>query len=141
MSWLVIDASVAAKWLFPEEPQWHDALLLRERIVNGQVQAAVPDLFWPEVTNMLRKAVARRRIAAAKATRDLANLRLVGVLTISTAHLCETALDWGTAYAHPTYDLIYAALARQLHGEVVTADERFIQAVGSSLPVRRLGTV
>lgn len=140
MTTWVVDASIAAKWVLPNEPQEDEALVLRERIVGGEFKAAVPDLFWPEMANLLWKSVRRGRMVAEKAVLDLAGLQDLDIGTYESFPLCRQALVWSLALGHSPYDLIYAALAQHLSAEVVTADERFFQAVGSRLPVRWLGT-
>lgn len=140
MKALVVDASVAAKWMLREEPLAEVAEHLYDRILDGSVQAIAPDLFWPEMANFFWRAVMRGRMAVAKAEADLADLRLLDLVTVASAGLCEQALRWSVEFEHPAYDMVYAALAADLGIEVVTADERFVRAVGSRLPVRWLGT-
>jgi predicted nucleic acid-binding protein len=55
----VLDASVAAKWVLPEQGETlsREAVLLLTRFAGGEVEFAVPDLFWPEVGNILWKCV------------------------------------------------------------------------------------
>jgi predicted nucleic acid-binding protein len=92
------------------------------------------------MANFFWRAVMRGRMAVAKAEADLADLRLLDLVTVASAGLCEQALRWSVEFEHPAYDMVYAALAADLGIEVVTADERFVRAVGSRLPVRWLGT-
>jgi len=61
--------------------------------------------------------------------------------TIPSAPFCDQALQWSLRYGHRAYDMIYVALAAQLGTEVITADEHWVRAVGSRLPVRWLGAI
>lgn len=130
---------MAAKWVLPDEPLAEAATSLRERWVQREFQAVVPDLFWPEMTNPLWTAAPRGRVTLKVAEAGLAALQQLDITTVSSKAFCDQALQWSLLYAHPSYNMIYAALALQLHTEVVTADERWVRAVGSCLPVRWLG--
>jgi len=57
----VVDASVAAKWLLPaaQEPLVEQATHLLAQETEGSADFIVPDLFWPEIGNVLWKAVRR----------------------------------------------------------------------------------
>ena len=51
----VVDASVAAKWLLPamQEPLVEQANRLLGQQTVGSADFVVPDLFWPEIGNVL----------------------------------------------------------------------------------------
>ena len=141
MTPLVIDASVAAKWVLPDEPLSEAAAALQQRHLHREIQAIVPDLFWPEMTNFFWSSVKRGRMSAEKAGADLADLQQLEMTTIPSAPFCDQALQWSLRYGHRAYDMIYVALAAQLGTEVITADEHWVRAVGSRLPVRWLGAI
>ncbi|HVB39656.1 MAG TPA: type II toxin-antitoxin system VapC family toxin [Terriglobales bacterium] len=141
MTPLVVDASVAAMWVLPDEPLAEAAAALRNRFVRNEVEAVVPDLFWPEMANLFWRAATRGRVTASVAEAGLAAIRNLDLTTHASIPLCDQALQWGLRYGHPAYDMIYAALAAQLGTEVITADERWVRAVGSRLPVRWLGAI
>ena len=50
---IVLDASVALKWVFAEETGRDQARLYRERHVSGENPGAVPELFFYEIANVL----------------------------------------------------------------------------------------
>jgi hypothetical protein len=54
---LVIDASVAAKWIIPGEPWDGKARALKEAIAKGNVEAYAPTLILYELTSVIFKAV------------------------------------------------------------------------------------
>ena len=53
---MVVDASVAAKWLLPKEnePLTAEAIELFRRYSRGEISFIVPDLFWAEMANIIR---------------------------------------------------------------------------------------
>jgi len=62
LSTLVLDASVAAKWMLPSEEtlQEEAASLLRD-YAHGKLQFIVPDIFWAEIGNAVWKSVRQGR--------------------------------------------------------------------------------
>ena len=57
MNAYVLDASVAAKWFLPatHETLTEQALRLFEDYAANRIRLVVPDLFWPEIGNLLEK--------------------------------------------------------------------------------------
>jgi predicted nucleic acid-binding protein len=137
----ILDASVAAKWLLPSEGETlaEQALGILEDFANGRVRLFVPDLFWPEVANLLWKAVRRGRMpepAAAAAIRSLSGL---GLPTIPSASLVNDALSIALRFDRTAYDATYVALAVRSRRSLVTADERLVHALAAHFPVLWLG--
>ena len=110
---LVIDASIAASWLLPDEH--NDASgraygLLR----SGVLQAHAPDLWLMECTNIICNAVKRRRLAKGDAMFTWSVLEAVRahvtLNTLETEHVQQClalALDHGLSL----YDSAYLWLA------------------------------
>ena len=68
----VLDASVAAAWMLPDEGnEFADELILRLHSAPG----LVPSLFWFEARNLFMMAERRRRIAAGEAIMMMARLK------------------------------------------------------------------
>jgi predicted nucleic acid-binding protein len=120
---LVVDASVAFKWYF-EEP-WSDAA---RRLLSGG-RLIVPRLFFIETNNILRKRCERKEMSSddARATADsLAELPL----EVWPDHrLVRPALDLALDFRVSMFDAVYVALAVRLHGQLVTADRRLVNAL------------
>ena len=63
MTAYVLDASVAAKWVLPsrDEPLAAESIRLLHSFAAGEINLSVPDsvpdLFWPEIGNILWKSV------------------------------------------------------------------------------------
>jgi predicted nucleic acid-binding protein len=63
----VLDASVAAKWFLPlaQEPLVAEAQRMLRGFSSGTLRLLVPDPFWPEMDNILWKAVRLGRMPTA----------------------------------------------------------------------------
>lgn len=137
---LVLDASVAVKWVLPNpETLTAESLQLLKSYADGKINFIVPDLFWAEVANVLWKGVRQRRWSKAVAENAAAELRDRNFFTISSHTLLPEALKIALAYDRSVYDSLYVALAIQFRTELVTADERLANALAARLPVKWLG--
>ena len=139
----VLDASVAAKWLLPpkDEPFSAEALHLLDQYAAGDMALLVPDLFWPEIGNILWKSVRAGRIAEATACKGLDLLATLNIPSVPSEPLLGDAFRIATTFDRTVYDSLYAALAVQSGCQLITADERLAHAVGTRLPVVWLGAI
>jgi predicted nucleic acid-binding protein len=103
---LVIDASVAAKWIRPEV---HSAYA--EQVLQGPYTLFAPDLLWSEVGNILWKSVQRREITTIEACKGLRTLLRYPLTVIPGQVLITTALEIVLEYQQTVYDALYVALA------------------------------
>jgi predicted nucleic acid-binding protein len=126
---VVIDASVALKWVLDEPgKQAADALLDQELIA--------PALWLLEAANVLWKRAQRGEISAEGAAERLSELYNAPVTTVAIEDDLLAAADLANLLAHPVYDCLYLALAVREDTYVVTADRRFHSVVDKS-PVLR----
>lgn len=141
MNTLVVDASVAAKWVLPpaNEALVPEALRLLDLYAKGQVKFLVPDLFWAELGNVLWKAVRQQRLTSAIAMQAVNTMRSRGLPTVASERLLPDALPVAISTGRTLYDCLYVALAMASHAQLVTADERLANAVAARLPVKWLG--
>lgn len=119
MSDLVIDASVAIKWVIEEDGTTEALALRRQRLT-------APDLIIPECANILWKKVRRNELSAEEAAfagRLLAN---ADIELAPTRPLMDAAIEIAVLLDHPAYDCMYLALAEQNDVTFVTADSRLI---------------
>jgi len=140
---LVVDASVAAKWVLPGagEPFRDEALLLLKQWLDGKVQLIVPDFFWVELTNVLWKAVRRGRCTKDTAVAALATLLDYQIPTVPSLNLLNLALQKGVQHGQSVYDSLYVVLAVEAAAQLVTADEKLANALAAHLPVTWLGAI
>jgi predicted nucleic acid-binding protein len=137
----VVDACVAAKWLLPAagEGLLEQADHLIARHVKRELQLLAPDLIEAEIGNVLWKAARRKRISPADAENSLRRFTELGIESIPTSDLLGKALQIAVAYDRSFYDALYVAVALATKTELVTADERLVNALGTRFPVRWLG--
>lgn len=141
MSLFVADASVAAKWCLPRgaETLVDEAFNFLNRYVVGDIQIIVPDLFWPELGNILWKASRQGRCTIDAAHVALRAMEERNFPTVPSLTLLALALELANAFGRTVYDSLYIALAVNSKAELITADERLAGAVASRLPVKWLG--
>ena len=135
---LVVDASVALKWVVHETGSTEAAVLL-SRVMAGHLSLVAPEHLVGEVGNALRKRVAQRVLLADDAVAALDAVAEIGMELLGGherwRRSLRAALDWGVT----TYDALYVLLAQDLGAELVTADLRLTEtARARSLPVRPL---
>jgi predicted nucleic acid-binding protein len=137
----VVDACVAAKWLLPAagEGLLDQANRLLERHVKRELQLLAPNLIESEMGNILWKAVQRNRISRTEAENSLRQFAALGIHTLPTSDLLDQALQIAVGCGRSFYDCLYVALALASKTELITADERLVNALGSRFPVRWLG--
>jgi predicted nucleic acid-binding protein len=114
---LVIDASVAIKWVI-EEPGTPDALALRRH------RLFAPDLLVAECANILWKKVRRNELRQEEALLAARLLERADVELAPMRSLLEPATSLAIALDHPAYDCTYLALAEALGCDLATADRR-----------------
>jgi predicted nucleic acid-binding protein len=121
---LVVDASVATKWVLPEENS-DRALALR---LPAQ-EFVAPTLIAAEIGNAVWKRVMWNDFPTADALRALdAALALFSQL-IPTEELAARATEIAVELKHPIYDCFYLALAERERCALVTADKRLLTVV------------
>jgi predicted nucleic acid-binding protein len=119
---IVIDASVALKWVLDEPArQAADALLDEELIA--------PALWLIEAANALWRRSQRGEISGHEAAARLAELTNAPVTTTPIETDLAAAAALANTLGHPVYDCLYLALAIREATHVVTADSRFVAAV------------
>lgn len=138
---LVLDASVAAKWMLPAkaEPLRTEAYRILDGYGASAFELLVPDVFWAECGNIVWKAVRQGRLS-----RDDAEVALISMLrrdfpTFPSAKLLPEALPIAFSYGRAVYDCLYVALAVRSETQLITADERLANALAAHLPVKWLG--
>jgi predicted nucleic acid-binding protein len=136
-----VDACVAAKWVLPAagDELLDQANRLIERHVKRDLQLLAPALIEAEIGNVLWKAVRRKRISSADAETSLQRFSELGIEIVPTSGLIERSLQITISCDRSFYDSLYVALALATKTDLVTADERLVNALGSRFPVRWLG--
>ena len=137
---VVVDASVAVKWLVREEDTDKALAILREWY-DEDVTPASPHLLPFEVANALHRKVFRGQLSVGDSSRMILQLLGSRLELHQTAGLHTRALELTSELQQgAVYDAHYLALAEELGCELWTSDQRFYRAVSDRVPnVRWLG--
>ena len=121
---IVVDASVAVKWLVPEADE--DAA---ERILVEEPQLVGPALLRVEVASAVARKARFREIGREQAEAAVAAwVAMLGrpeVTLISEDPDLPRALELALELDHPLQDCVYLSLAERFEATLVTADEKF----------------
>jgi predicted nucleic acid-binding protein len=140
VSEVVVDASLAVKWVLEEEDTDRARALLRDWQARS-IRRVVPTWFVCEVTNVLYRRIGRTGLPLQDAQLGLDTvMRQVAVGDFGPV-LAKRAMELALAFARPAaYDAQYLAFAEQRGCELWTADERLWNATKATLPwVRWVG--
>ena len=124
MTTLVMDASVAAKWLVNESLS-ESALSL----LDPANDLIAPDLILAEVANILWKKIRAGELSREMALDRFDALVNMGVKVVAVNALSRRALEIATEAGRTVYDSLYLALAEANDCRVVTADSRMANAL------------
>jgi predicted nucleic acid-binding protein len=120
---LVIDASVAAKWVLPEaESDRAEALH-----VTGEPLVA-PTLVLAEIGNAVWKRALQGALTPLQAIDAVTTASGLFTSLVAMEVLARRATEIAIGLRHPVYDCFYLALAERERCTLVTADARLIAA-------------
>ncbi len=123
---LIVDASVAVKWLFTEDGTDQSRRLLAHRI-----HLYAPDFILTEAANVIWKKVRRGDIEDPRPYfEELASFQDVVVLR-SSRDLVAHASTIAIAIDHPVYDCLYLACAEAEGAPLITADTKLQRAAST----------
>jgi len=133
----VVDASVAVKWILPEEGH-SQALQLLELYQNEELDLIAPYLLISEVGNVLWKRVRRQEITPASASRCFEQLLLDCPILLDSPAVQASSLHLALAHDCTVYDCLYLAWALEERCDLITADKKFFQAARPAYSCVRL---
>jgi len=129
MSKVVVDASIALRWVLRDEKEANVDTLL-EQWAASLTEMLVPPLFPAEVTNALYLSVKRKRLTLEEAELALRTIMELGVQVVEPSGLYSRSLRLAVDYsAANAYDTQYVALAEMENCELWTADERLTESM------------
>ncbi len=134
---LVIDASVAAKWLL-SEPGTEDAERLYIACQEGRITPYAPEILPAEIASFLWKRFIRGFLEPERAVVLYARFSEIHPILAPILSLTKAALKLALDRRHPVYDCLYVALALEASCPLVTADEGLFRAFGPAFPQVRL---
>ena len=121
---LVIDASVAVKWMVTEPDS--DAA---DRLLDGRHELHAPRLMLYEVGNALWVKGHRRSLERNEAVSLAEYMLSFPIHWDDNWALMPSVVDLALTLDHPVYDCIYLALAHRIGATLVTADALFAEVV------------
>jgi predicted nucleic acid-binding protein len=138
----VVDASVGFKWIVPNdfEPLRDQALRLAELRSAQNLELIAPDFFWIELGNALWKAARSKKIDTVAFEKSRRLLLNSDIPSFPSRELLPSALLIAAEFDRSVYDSLYIALAKESSCQLITADEKLVNAVASRLPVVWLGS-
>ena len=120
MTQLVVDASVAIKWVYAEDGSDLAVALLAHDL-------SAPELLASECANVLWKMATRGELEAEGVMRRAVALQAVRLQLEPMRGLMASAIDMAVRLGHPAYDCFYLALASSARRPFVTADLKLIR--------------
>ena len=120
----MVDASVAIKWFLPEIHSDGARLIL-----ESKWDLWAPEYIWAEFGSALRKKIRLEEISIEEADGILKDFMRFPIQTHGSKLLLNSA--WGLAKISGAtiYDSLYLALAKVRECSLVTADNKFYQAI------------
>lgn len=137
----VIDASVFAKWFNRGEQYEGEALHLKDDYLSGRVELLAPRLLLYEVLNAIRK---NRNLRAAEAVELAAEAyELSPTLLDLDSEQVRLTVSFAREASVSCYDSTYIVLAKRSGVQLITADEKQLEAArkfADCLHLRQYGT-
>jgi predicted nucleic acid-binding protein len=118
---LVIDANVGLKW-FIEESRSSAA----RRILDKEASFIAPDIFIPEICNVVWKKVRNQEITAEQGEAIVSNVPMVFDHMVPSSELANRAFALAVQFDHPVYDCLYLALAERESIRLITDDAKLV---------------
>jgi predicted nucleic acid-binding protein len=117
---LVVDASVAVKWVVTETGSDRAMALLDHPLV-------APDLLFSECANILWRKVRHGLLSEEEAGIAARTLEQADLAVVSARGYLARAVAIAVELDHPAYDAIYLAVAEAFGLRLATADHRLIR--------------
>jgi predicted nucleic acid-binding protein len=126
---LVIDASLAAAWCFPDEQTEYTNGVLRS--VSDSLEAFAPRLWAYEIRNCILMGLRRGRIGTADAKGFLDSLADLNIHLVDPVSY-DDLLDLAETYRLTVYDAAYLDVALRENSELASLDESLQKAAKKS---------
>ncbi len=121
---LVVDASVAVKWLVAEQDS-----AAAVRLIEDGHELHAPRLLAAEVTNALWRKVRIGELERRDASPLAGAVPDMPLHWTADEELCAGAVRLAIDLDRPVYDCFHLALAHRIGGTMVTADARLVHAL------------
>ncbi len=138
---IVVDTSVAVKWLFPEEDYAGEAFALLEAELSGGEPILGPPMLYSEVTNVIRRRQLTANVPRERALFLLHQFMALPITIFEPDNLYRRALILADDFGLPAaYDAHFIALAEVYRCRLWTDDQRLLRQLNGRLAfVRWIG--
>jgi predicted nucleic acid-binding protein len=125
----VVDASVILKWVVGHEREsdHEKAMAILETWTEGDIELSAPILWQYEVGNFLGRSLQDEAIDKMNLLLNL-NIRNVAL----TNDIVNRCFSWMSQKKITFYDASYLAVAFEVQGTLITADEKFAEEMGKT---------
>ena len=125
----VVDASVILKWVVGNEREsdHEKAMAILETWTEGDIELSSPILWQYEVGNFLGRSLQDEAIDKMNLLLNL-NIRNVAL----TNDMVNRCFSWMRQKKITFYDASYLSVAFEVHGTLITADEKFTDEMGKT---------
>ena len=130
---LVVDSSVVIKWIVPQaySEKAEEVLVAYQA---GELRLLAPDLLNAEVGNILGKYHRFQGLTKRDVQEALEAFKDLDWSIVPSNLLLDDALNLAIDYRRTVYDSLFVALAIREGCQLITADERLVNAVAQKLP-------
>jgi len=118
---LVIDANVGLKWFIQE----YRSPAARKILEKGTSFIA-PDIFIPEICNVVWKNVRNQEISAEQGHAIVNNVPMVLDHIVPSSKVAKRAFALAVQFNHPVSDCLYLALAERESITLITDDAKLV---------------
>ena len=134
---MVLDTSVLVKW-FKQEEGSKKALEVREAFFNEEIQVAVPDLVFYELSNVMRFDDSFSVDMVNEALQSLRDMSFQIVAPYSD--FMNKSVENASKLDITVYDSAFYTLAELVDGKLVTVDEELCQKTEDSVMLENFET-
>jgi len=131
---LVVDCSVAAKWVL-REPNRDSAVRLLDRYRSGEVSLISPDLLLAEFASLVAKRSRRKQISSEQASKAFLFMERCAPRLLDMRPRLGSALKLALHHQLSLWDCVYIALAIEYDCPFITADRRLFRGSRARHPV------
>lgn len=124
----IIDASIAAKWIFYEKDSDQAEIFLKK--IDTML---VPYLFLIEMSSIISKKVRKRELSISEALEKRKELEDLNFQVFSEKAILKLAFDISISLPITIYDANYLALAIKKEGKLYTSDNRLVNGLSTTI--------
>ncbi|KKS12063.1 hypothetical protein A2617_04710 [Candidatus Daviesbacteria bacterium RIFOXYD1_FULL_41_10] len=129
---IIIDASVVAKWLLPDEENL-TANIIKKEFAKRDISISVPIFIFYEVNNLLKSAILSGRLDVKEAINLYEAFLDIDFIVYFSKQLLKSTLKEAVDLNISSYDASYIALAECLQIPFFTADEKLVKKAANKL--------